>query len=79
MTQFLAMGGYGAYIWSAFGFTIVVLAGLLWQSIHFARKQSRLLAALRSQAPAGRVRRRTPKVTLRENDAGPRVGQQLPS
>ncbi|WP_159712502.1 heme exporter protein CcmD, partial [Geminicoccus flavidas] len=28
MAEFLAMGGYAAYVWPAFGFTILVLAGL---------------------------------------------------
>ncbi|MBA1148116.1 heme exporter protein CcmD [Ectothiorhodospiraceae bacterium WFHF3C12] len=30
LTEFLAMGGYGAYVWSAYGITVAVLA---WQLI----------------------------------------------
>lgn len=26
MTEFLAMGGYGNYVWSAYGLTLLVLA-----------------------------------------------------
>jgi heme exporter protein D len=62
LTEFLAMGGYGAYVWSAFGFTMVVLAGLLWQSIRFARKQAHLLARLQAERPQSRVRRRKPNL-----------------
>jgi heme exporter protein CcmD len=47
---FWAMGGYGAYVWTAFAFTILVLAGLLWQSWRFARKQTAALAAWRAAA-----------------------------
>lgn len=42
--EFFAMGGYGAYVWSAYGVTLVVLALnvlLPW------RKRRRLLKTLR--------------------------------
>ena len=32
MSDFFAMGGYGAYVWPAFGFAAAVLLGLLWQT-----------------------------------------------
>ena len=47
MADFLTMGGYGAYVWAAFGSTIVLLAALLWQSWRFARKRTAEVHALR--------------------------------
>lgn len=29
-SEFFAMGGYGAYVWSAYGVTLVVLALNVW-------------------------------------------------
>ena len=39
LNDFLGMGGYAAYVWSAFGFAAVVLVGLLWQSWRAARQR----------------------------------------
>lgn len=52
MAEFLAMGGYGVYVWTAYGATIVVLGALLWQSWRLARKKTAELAALRDARPA---------------------------
>ena len=35
--DFLAMGKHGVYVWSSYGLTFAVIAGLLWQ----ARQQRR--------------------------------------
>jgi heme exporter protein D len=35
--DFLAMGKHGVYVWSSYGLTFFVIAGLLWQ----ARQQRR--------------------------------------
>lgn len=32
LTAFLAMGGYGAYIWSCYGLTAVVLIFMAWRA-----------------------------------------------
>ncbi len=32
MTAFFSMGGYGGYVWSAWGISIAILGFLLWQS-----------------------------------------------
>lgn len=32
MSEVLAMGGYGAYVWSSFGLAAVVLLACVWQS-----------------------------------------------
>jgi heme exporter protein D len=48
VAEFLAMGGYAAYVWSAFGFALAVMAALFAQSWHAARARERELAELRS-------------------------------
>ncbi|MCB1883847.1 MAG: heme exporter protein CcmD [Geminicoccaceae bacterium] len=62
MGDFLAMGGYAAYVWSAFGLTLLLLGLLLWQSWHQGRKRARELAVL--EAAAGGRRRGRPKARL---------------
>jgi heme exporter protein D len=32
--DFLAMGKHGVYVWSSYGLTFAVIAGLLWQARH---------------------------------------------
>jgi heme exporter protein CcmD len=44
MNEFLAMGGYGKYLWPAFalGFGVVILNLVLaWSSLRSAREQAR--------------------------------------
>lgn len=62
--EFLAMGGYAAYVWPAFGLTLAVLLGLLWQSLRLARRRDAELAALRERLRGQRgrpVQRLTPR------------------
>lgn len=55
--EFLHMGGYAAYVWSAFGFTLVVLLGLLIQSWRAAHRREEELGRLRHLVrPAARPR-----------------------
>jgi heme exporter protein D len=46
MHDFLAMGGYAAYVWPSFGVAIVVLGGLALQSWAARRRLRRALGAL---------------------------------
>lgn len=46
MASFLDMGGYGGYVWPAFGVTAVVLLGLLLASLRSLRAREETLAAL---------------------------------
>jgi heme exporter protein D len=62
--EFLAMGGYAAYVWSAFGLTLAVLLGLLWQSWRLARRREAELAELR-QRLRGRGARPAQRLTPR--------------
>jgi heme exporter protein D len=56
LSEFLAMGGYAVYVWSAFGFAAVVLLGLLGQSWRVAHQREAELAQLREVVRAGPVR-----------------------
>ena len=43
LASFLAMGGYAAYVWPAYGVTLAVLAGLaLWSLGAYRRRQREL-------------------------------------
>ena len=69
---YLAMGGYAAYVWSAFGFTLLVMVGLLAQSWLAARRRERELDEMRAALRPGRGERRPtvrPLVARREGAA----------
>ena len=59
MDEFLAMGGHGGYVWSAYGITFVVLALCAWAASRRHRKA--LLEARGTRA--GLRPARKPKVT----------------
>lgn len=56
MQAFLAMGGYAAYVWSAFGLTLLMLLGLLWQSLRLSRRRDAELEGLRERLRGRRAR-----------------------
>lgn len=57
MQAFLAMGGYGAFVWSAYAITALVMVGLAVLSVRQARRRTSELARLRAEKddPAGSV------------------------
>jgi heme exporter protein D len=57
LTDFLAMGGYAAYVWPAYGFAALVLIVLLGQSWRSARRRAAELDQLRHLARPERARR----------------------
>ena len=57
MTDFLAMGGYAAYVWSAYGIAAVVLIALLVQSWRSARRRDAELEQVRRLARPARPSR----------------------
>jgi heme exporter protein D len=59
VTDYLAMGGYAAFVWPAYAVTAVVLTGLVVQSLRRYRRVRRELEALQRELPAG-ARRRAP-------------------
>lgn len=58
MAQFLAMGGYGAYIWPAWGIAALVLGGLLFTSLRGLKTREQTLKTLETLRPS---RRRAPR------------------
>lgn len=73
MVEFLAMGGYAAYVWPAFAFALVVMAGLFAQSWRAARRVERELVDLRAavRRPGSDRRPATPLVARREGPGTP--------
>ena len=56
MTEIFDMGGYGAYVWSAWGVAVLVLGGLIVASIRTMRVRERELAELEAASPRRRRR-----------------------
>jgi len=57
LSSFLEMGGYGGFVWPAFGLTAAVLLALLGESLHRLRTGQRALALLEAKVPQRRERR----------------------
>ncbi len=56
--EFLAMGGHGAYVWSAYGIAVVVIGGLIVASRRSLAAREAEVAALEAHRPSRRARRR---------------------
>jgi heme exporter protein D len=68
VNEFLAMGGYGAYVWSAYGITLLALLLLFFWSWYGARAREVELEQVRKLS---RSERRAPSsATLREPGSG---------
>ena len=48
MNEFIQMGGYGLYIWPSYLIAIIIMAGLLMDSIATWRRQEKTLDNLRA-------------------------------
>lgn len=59
MAEFFSMGGYAGYIWPAYGLVLLVVVGLILQSVIDYRVQKRLVARL-EEANEAAGRRRAP-------------------
>jgi heme exporter protein D len=57
LTDFFAMGGYAAYVWTAYGFAALVLIALLVQSWRSARRRDAELEQVRRVARPARPSR----------------------
>ena len=51
LTEFLAMGGYAVFVWPAYGVTVIVMAGLLVQSLRRYRRGQREFETLQRDRP----------------------------
>jgi len=47
--DYLAMGGYAAYVWPAYGLTVLVMGGLAVHAVRRLRAQQRAVAALEGE------------------------------
>jgi heme exporter protein D len=54
ISDFLAMGGYGGFIWTAYGTVAAVLVGLLIISLRELRTTTAEVAALEANSPRRR-------------------------
>ena len=52
--RYLAMGGYAAFVWPAYGVALAVLGGLTWQSWRRYRASSNTLEQLQQEFRARR-------------------------
>jgi len=53
MHDFLAMGGYAAYVWPSFGVAIVVLGGVAWHAWATRRRLRQALSELEQKTATG--------------------------
>lgn len=51
---FLAMGGYAAFVWSAYGISAIVLFGLCWSTMRSLRRTEHKLATLEVETSAAK-------------------------
>jgi len=58
MSEFLAMGGYAAFVWPAYGLAALVLIGLLVGTLKTLRASETTLKALEGSRPPRRRQRR---------------------
>jgi heme exporter protein D len=70
LTEFLAMGGYAGYVWSALAIALVLMLGLFLQSRQAARRRDRELEELRAKVRPQRPRAPRPMRPRREAEAG---------
>lgn len=67
VSEFFSMGGYGLYVWLAFGFAALVLIWFAIASVLQARAREREFVRLREIARPGDERKvRTPRTARRE-------------
>ncbi len=57
LAEFLSMGGYGAFVWPAYGLAMAVLVGMAWASRRILRHRQADLARLAGADPVGAERR----------------------
>lgn len=57
LSEFFAMGGYAAFVWPAYGVAVVVLAGMVIESLRRVRTAEAELRALEDAMPRRRGRR----------------------
>lgn len=56
LTALLHLGGYGAYVWPAYGVAAIVLIGVLWHTLASLRANERLVSRLQTPPSASAPR-----------------------
>ena len=56
MTEIVDMGGYGVYIWSAWGIAVILLGTLIVASVRTMKARERELADMEAASPRRRSR-----------------------
>lgn len=51
ITDFIALNGYGAFVWPAFGVTVLALGWMAVDTLHRLRANERLLNELQKDDP----------------------------
>lgn len=59
MTEIVDMGGYGVYIWSAWGIAVILLGALIVASVRTMKARERELADMEAVSPRRRRSDRT--------------------
>tara|TARA_Y100001936_G_scaffold191615_1_gene190801 strand:- start:184 stop:378 length:195 start_codon:yes stop_codon:yes gene_type:complete len=59
MTEIVDMGGYGVYIWLAWGIAVILLSALIVASVRTMKARERELADMEAASPRRRRRDRT--------------------
>ncbi len=77
MDGFLAMGGYGAFVWSAYAVTFLVLGGVMAWTVATLRRRRRELEALERTARSAATPRRRLR-PVRAGDPAREEGDALP-
>ena len=54
MTEIVDMGGYGVYIWSAWGIAVILLGALIVASVSAMKARERELADMEAASPRRR-------------------------
>lgn len=57
MADYFVMGGYAAYVWPAYGVTVVMLAGMLVATLRGVRAREAMVRALEAARPSRAARR----------------------
>lgn len=52
MAHFFAMGGYAAFVWPAYGASLIGLAAMIWSTLRSYSRAKRQLAELQSSDPS---------------------------
>jgi heme exporter protein D len=68
----LSMGGYGGYVWSAFGFAVISMGVLLWQSWRAQARRTEELQSLRSTIRGADGERRPRRLVATKPGTEPR-------